>query len=51
MPVLYRDYETRSARNLKRFGSWKYAIDPATDVERRALGPIAETLDIIAGQS
>jgi DNA polymerase len=32
MPTLYRDYETRSTRNLKRVGSWKYAIDPTTDV-------------------
>jgi DNA polymerase len=32
MPVLYRDYETRSTHNLKRVGSWKYASDPITDV-------------------
>ena len=32
MPTPFRDYETRSTRNLKRVGSWKYAIDPTTDV-------------------
>jgi DNA polymerase len=32
MPTLYRDYETRSTRNLKRVGSWIYAVDPTTDI-------------------
>jgi DNA polymerase len=32
VPTLYRDYETRSTSNLKRVGSWKYAVDSATDV-------------------
>jgi DNA polymerase len=32
MPVLFRDFETRSALNLKRVGSHKYAAHPSTDV-------------------
>jgi DNA polymerase len=32
MPILFRDYETRSVRNLTRVGSWKYTLDPITDV-------------------
>ena len=32
MPILFRDYETRSAVNLKAVGAWKYSVDPTTDV-------------------
>jgi DNA polymerase bacteriophage-type len=32
MPVLYRDFETRSALNLKDVGAYRYAADPSTDV-------------------
>jgi DNA polymerase bacteriophage-type len=32
MPILFRDYETRSTLNLKRVGSYKYAGHPTTDV-------------------
>src|SRR5258707_392315 len=32
MPILFRDYETRSALNLKAVGAWKYSVDPTTDV-------------------
>ena len=30
--VLHRDYETRSRRDLKRDGTFKYAVDPSTEV-------------------
>jgi DNA polymerase len=32
VPILFRDYETRSTEDLKRKGAWKYARHPATDV-------------------
>jgi hypothetical protein len=32
MPVLFRDFESRSALNLKVVGAWKYSTDPSTDV-------------------
>ena len=32
MPTLHRDYETRSAADLKVTGVHKYAEDPSTDV-------------------
>jgi DNA polymerase bacteriophage-type len=32
MPVLIRDFETRSTINLKKFGAWRYATHPDTDV-------------------
>jgi DNA polymerase len=32
MPILFRDYETRSTRNLDRVGSWEYVSNPTTDV-------------------
>jgi DNA polymerase len=32
MPVLFRDYETRSTLDLTKVGAWKYAGDVSTDV-------------------
>jgi DNA polymerase len=32
VPILFRDYETRSTQDLKRIGAWKYARHPATDI-------------------
>src|ERR1700720_4743092 len=32
MPILFRDYETRSTLNLKRVGSYQYARHLTTDV-------------------
>jgi DNA polymerase len=32
MPVLYRDYETRSTLDLGDVGAWRYSTDPSTDV-------------------
>jgi DNA polymerase len=32
MPILFRDYETRSTLDLKRVGAWKYATHSTTDV-------------------
>jgi DNA polymerase len=32
MPVLYRDYETRSALDLTKVGAWRYATHETTDV-------------------
>jgi DNA polymerase len=32
MPILYRDYETRSTLSLSDAGAWKYAGDPSTDI-------------------
>jgi hypothetical protein len=30
--LLHRDFETRSAANLKRVGAWRYAADPSTEI-------------------
>jgi DNA polymerase len=32
MPILHRDFETRSVLNLKKVGAWVYARHPITDV-------------------
>jgi DNA polymerase len=32
MPILFRDFETRSTVDIKEAGAWHYAADPATDV-------------------
>ncbi len=32
MPILFRDYETRSTLDLTKVGAWKYAAHPMTDV-------------------
>lgn len=32
MPILFRDYETRSTLDLREVGAWRYACDPSTDV-------------------
>jgi DNA polymerase len=32
MPVLFRDYETRSALDLRVVGAWRYAAEPMTEV-------------------
>jgi DNA polymerase len=32
MPILFRDFETRSTLDLKDVGAWRYAADPTTDV-------------------
>jgi hypothetical protein len=32
MPVLIRDYETRSVAKLKKFGAWQYSKHPSTEV-------------------
>ena len=32
MPILFRDYETRSTQDLKDVGAWKYATHPATEI-------------------
>jgi DNA polymerase bacteriophage-type len=32
MPILYRDYETRSVAPIKIVGAWRYATDSSTDV-------------------
>jgi DNA polymerase family A/Toprim domain/CHC2 zinc finger len=32
MPILFRDYETRSAATLEIVGAWRYALDSATEV-------------------
>jgi DNA polymerase len=32
MPILFRDYETRSTLNLGDVGAWRYASDSSTDV-------------------
>jgi len=32
MPILFRDYESRSTLNLKEVGARRYASDPSTDV-------------------
>jgi len=31
-PLLFRDFETRSAADLTRTGAWRYAADPTTEV-------------------
>jgi DNA polymerase len=33
MPVLFRDYETRSACNLPDVGAWRYATDSSTEIQ------------------
>jgi DNA polymerase len=32
VPILFRDYETRSTLNLSDVGAWRYAADPSTEV-------------------
>jgi DNA polymerase len=32
VPILHRDFETRSALDLEEVGAWRYAADPTTDV-------------------
>ena len=32
MPVLHRDFETRSTLDIQDVGAWRYAADPTTDV-------------------
>jgi DNA polymerase bacteriophage-type len=32
MPILFRDYETRSTLDLKDAGAWKYATHPSTEI-------------------
>jgi DNA polymerase len=32
MPVLYRDYETRSVADIRECGGWQYIMHPSTDV-------------------
>jgi DNA polymerase len=32
MPILIRDYETRSALDITEVGAWRYTTDPSTDV-------------------
>ena len=32
MPILYRDYETRSTLDLKDAGAWRYSTRASTDV-------------------
>ena len=32
MPILFRDYETRSTLNLADVGAWKYTSHPTTDI-------------------
>jgi DNA polymerase len=32
MPILHRDFESKSTVDLKKAGAWRYAVDPSTDV-------------------
>jgi hypothetical protein len=32
MPILFRDYETRSTLDLCKVGAWRHACDPSTGI-------------------
>lgn len=44
MPILFRDYETRSTLDLCKVGAWRYACDPSTGMWRCAFAVDAQQI-------